>query len=42
MSIDSRKQNAKATKKQRITCEAAAIFALGGGITTEDLEITGS
>ena len=32
----------KATKKPRITCEAAAIFSLGGGITEEDAEITGS
>ena len=31
----------KATKKPRITHEAAAIFGLGGGITKEDAEITG-
>ena len=33
---------AKATKKSRITREAAAIFGLGGSITKEDAEITGS
>ena len=42
MCIDSRKPNGKATKKSRITREAAAIFGLGGGITKEDAEITGS
>ena len=33
---------AKATKKSRITREAAAIFGLGGSRTKEDAEITGS
>ena len=33
---------AKATKKSRITREAAAIFGLGGSITKEDAEIAGS
>ena len=33
---------AKATKKSRITREAAAIFGLGGSRTKEDPETTGS
>ena len=42
MCIDSGKNMSKATKKTRIARHAAAIFGLGGGITKDDAEITGS